>query len=519
MISMPTTTAARDHRAPVRRWRMIAGASGATAGAVIIAGAFLPWVETFAGLISISGVRGSYGRLLVSAGTVIVLAGLWQVLWGGRWARWLAAAGGFAALGFSGYLLIQLAATTRSLGASMVLARGGPGLWVVGGGSLLALATLFLPVPAEGVSPERHRARPSRAAGIWRHLLSRTADVQSAGLRRGLQVALALAWLLDAALQFQPYMFGRGFVTGVLIPAAAGNPAAVAGPALWADRLIGHDVPAWNAAFAIVQLGIALGLLWRPTVKAALAGSVAWALAVWWLGEGLGGVLTGTASPVTGAPGAVILYALIAVLVWPRRAAAGRDVAAAGLLGHRWSRAAWLVLWGSFAYLIVQPAVRAPGGLSSVIAGHAAGEPGWLAALDHHVAAVIGPHGLAVSIMLAVAFVLIGTGGLVRVTARSALVLAAVAGLAIWVIGENFGMILMGTATDPNTGPLLVLLAAACWPLRPVRAPQDTNPMPAPGSLPRCVQAEARCPSCARARRIARRTTSDRAGPLRRVRM
>jgi hypothetical protein len=479
MISMLTTTAAQDHRAPARRWRIIAGATGAAAGAVIVAGAFLPWVETFAGLISIPGVRGSYGRILAAVGAVIALAGLWQVMRGGRWARWLAAAGGFAAAGFAGYLLIQLAATTRALGGSMVLARGGPGLWVIAGGSMLALATLFLPIPADAASPARP-AWPSRAAGIWRQLLSRTADLQSGGLRRGLQIALGLAWLLDAALQFQPYMFGRGFVTGVLMPATAGNPAAVAAPALWADRLIGHDVPAWNVAFAIIQLGIALGLLWRPVVKAALAASVAWALGVWWLGEGLGGVLTGTASPVTGAPGAVILYALIAALAWPRRPAAGRDAAAAGLLGHRWSRAAWLVLWGSSAYLILQPAVRAPGALSGAIAGHAAGEPGWLAALDHHVAAAIGQHGLAVSIVLAVAFALIGTGVMFRATARPALALAAVAGLAIWVIGENVGMILMGTATDPNTGPLLVLLAAAYWPLRPARAPQDTDPVPAP---------------------------------------
>ncbi len=480
MISMPTTAAAPDQRAPLRRWRMIAGATGAAAGAVIVAGAFLPWVETFAGLISIPGVRGSYGRILAAAGAVIALAGLWQVIRGGRWARWLAAGGGFAALGFSGYLLIQLAATTKALGGSMVLARGGPGLWVVAGGSLLALATLFLPVPEDGTPRARQPSRPGRAAGIWRHLLSRTADLQSVGLRRGLQVALGLVWLLDAALQFQPYMFGRKFVTAVLMPAAAGSPGAVAAPALWADRLIGHDVPAANAAFAIIQLGIALGLLWRPTVKAALAGSVAWALAVWWLGEGLGGLLTGTASPVTGAPGAVILYALIAALVWPRGPAAGRDIAAAGLLGHRWSRAAWLVLWGSFAYLILQPAVRAPGGLSGAVTGNAAGEPGWLAAMDHHVAAAIGPHGLAVSIVLAVTFAVIGAGILFRVTARPTVLLAAVAGLVIWVIGENFGMILMGNATDPNTGPLLVLLAAAYWPLRPARVPQDTDPVPAP---------------------------------------
>jgi hypothetical protein len=38
---------------------------------------------------------------------------------------------------------------------------------------------------------------------------------------------------------------------------------------------------------------------------------------VWWLGEGLGGIFTGLASPLTGGPGAAVLYALLAVLIWP----------------------------------------------------------------------------------------------------------------------------------------------------------------------------------------------------------
>jgi hypothetical protein len=136
------------------------------------------------------------------------------------------------------------------------------------------------------------------------------------------------------------------------------------------------------------------------------------------------------------------------------------------LLGYRGARLAWLLLWGGLAYLMLQPAVRAGAGLRAAIAGNAAGEPGWLAALDRHVTAVIGPHGPAVAIGLAAVFVLAGVGLLIPATARPAVLLAAAAGLAIWVLGENFGMILMGNATDPNTGPLLVLLAAAYWPRR-----------------------------------------------------
>ena len=49
-----------------------------------------------------------------------------------------------------------------------------------------------------------------------------------------------------------------------------------------------------------------------------------------------------------------------------------------------------------------------------------------------------------------------------RVGLVTAVVLAAV----IWVVGENLGEIATGQATDPNTGPLLILLAAAYLPVR-----------------------------------------------------
>ncbi len=487
MTSMTTRAAARPRPAPQLNWRMIAGLTGAAAGATVVAGAFLPWVEIFAGLIAIPGVHGGNGRILAAAGILIAAAGLGHVIRGGSWSRWLTGIAGFAALGFSGYLLIQLAATTRALGGdSMVLARGGPGLWVTAAGALVAFGTLFLPAaPAAAPAanrPARLPALRARAESIRLSVLARTADLGSGGARRRLQIALGLVWLLDAALQFQPYMFGKPFVSGVLEPAAMGNPAVIASPAMWASRLISHDVAAWNTAFALVQLAIAAGLLWRPAVRAALVASVAWTLSLWWLGEGLGGVLTGMASPVTGAPGAVILYALIAVLVWPGRtgpAVPGHGcVAAAGLLGRRWSKAAWLLLWGSLAYLILQPAVRAPGSLHDALTAGAAGEPGWLAALDRGAAAAAGSHGLVISIALAVVFIVVAAGIFFPATTRPALILAGLAGLACWVVGQDFGGVLTGRATDPNSGLLLILLAAAYWPLRPQASPPGPQPAP-----------------------------------------
>ena len=266
-------------------------------------------------------------------------------------------------------------------------------------------------------------------------------------------------------------MFSRGFVTGVLAPARMGNPALLADPAQWAARIIGHDVMAWNAAFATIQLALAAGLLWRRTARAALAGTIGWALAVWLLAEGAGGVLSGMsgmANPITGAPGAAVLYALLALLIWPTRAAgnsvARGSVAAGGLLGLRGARACWIVLWGSFSYLVLQPGVRSAAAMRGTFTGLASGEPHWLATMNNATATALSAHAMLVSSALAVAFALTAAGILSPATLRPALALAVVLAVFIWVAGEDFGGILTGQATDPNSGLLLILLSAAFWP-------------------------------------------------------
>jgi hypothetical protein len=286
--------------------------------------------------------------------------------------------------------------------------------------------------------------------------------------RRMLQLALAAIWLLDAVLQYQSFMFTKAFGQ-MLGGTAAGNPGVIAGPISWDAHLVEqHDV-LLNSIFATVQLLIAIGIACRPTVKLALAASIAWSLAVWWLGEGLGEVLTGSASPVNGAPGAVILYALLAVLLWPhdRQNAPPARFIAARAVGLRTAKVLWLILWGSLAYFAVLPANRTPQGLHDMIAGMADGEPGWLMALENHAAALVAHHGLAVSVALAVLLAVIAIGVFLPApAARTAIVVAVVVSGAIWIIGQALGEIFTRGGTDPNSGPLLILLALAFWPLR-----------------------------------------------------
>jgi hypothetical protein len=274
-----------------------------------------------------------------------------------------------------------------------------------------------------------------------------------------LQVALGLIWLLDAALQYQPFMFGRGFATNVVLPSAQHNPTPVADSVTWAaHQILAHPVLA-NAGFATAQLAIATGILGRRTVRVALAASIAWSLAVWWFGEGLGGVLTGRASPLSGAPGAAVLYALAAILLWPARDAPRESSRDSRPHGHA-ARLLWVLLWGSLCYLALQPANRSSEDLRTMLSAEASGEPGFLRSLDHAAADLVAAGGNGTPIVLALLLVVSASAVLLpHPLGRIALALSIALALLIATVGENLGGILTGTATDPNTGPLLILLA------------------------------------------------------------
>ncbi len=284
--------------------------------------------------------------------------------------------------------------------------------------------------------------------------------------RRGLQICLGLVWLVDAALQFQPYMFGPFFVTQSIEPASAGNPAIVVSSTTWASDVMLRHIAVYNAVFASIQLLIAVGLLWRRTVKPALAASIVWALFVWWFGESLGGILIGS-SPLTGVPGAVILYALIAVLLWPAdrpRTSRTSSPATRGPLGATAANLLWLILWGSLGYYLLLPGNRSPDAISGIFSV-TDGQPGWITSLMNGLSGLAGQRGTEISVVLAVCCAVAAVGVFGIRVIRPALILAMALGLLFWA-AEGFGGILTGQGTDVNTGPLLVLLAACYWPAR-----------------------------------------------------
>ena len=278
--------------------------------------------------------------------------------------------------------------------------------------------------------------------------------------RRSVQVTLGLLWLLDAALQLQPFMFTADFARQVLAPAGQDQPAWVAAPVgFFVDLIAGHPAPL-NSLFVLVQLALGIGFLFPRLVRPAIVGSLAWSAALWWLSEGLGGLATGRASLVTGAPGAVLLYAVLALASWPatdRRNPShpvDRSVA-------RWFPAAWATLWLGGAVLQLLPDQRGTAALRDQI-GSTDGVPGWLMRLHHLAGTVLNHGGEAPFIALVAVMVLVGLAGLAGRPWRTAsAAVGAIMATVFWVLGQNIGELYSGQATDPNTGPLIVLMALA----------------------------------------------------------
>jgi hypothetical protein len=272
--------------------------------------------------------------------------------------------------------------------------------------------------------------------------------------RRHLQIALGLLWLLDGALQLQPFLLGTGFARQIIAPTAAGQPEFVSAAVRWGASVIAAHPVAWDVPFAAIQLLIGLGLLLPRTARLAIAASLPWSLGVWFFGEGLSGLAGGHASLLTGAPGSVSLYAVLALAAWPRRQPSDEAPA-------RWLPLAWAVVWVGGAIFQALPGQNTGTEVAGAITGGAGGAPGWLTRLDASIGGWTTSHGTATVVALVVAEALIGLGALSSRSRGPAVAAGLVLALAIWVVGQDLGQLYSGQATDPNTAPIIALLAIA----------------------------------------------------------
>ncbi len=290
-----------------------------------------------------------------------------------------------------------------------------------------------------------------------------------------LRVGFGVLWIFDGILQAQPKM-AAGLPSLVIEPTAASSPTWVQHLVNWGGTIWSYHPIQAGAASVWIQVGIGAWLIvsgrGRWSRLAGLA-SVAWGITVWAFGESFGGIFAPGLSWLTGAPGAVLLYAVAGALIalpestW-RSPRIGRLLLAG--LGIFFIGMAVLQAWPGRGFW--QGTVRGqPGSMTAMVQSMVStSQPHFLSALLSSFGSFVAGHGFAVN--LAVVIVLAALGA-IFLTARPRLVRYAVwfgvvFCLADWVLFQDLGF-LGGTGTDPNSMiPMVLLLSAGYLALTPV---------------------------------------------------
>ena len=193
--------------------------------------------------------------------------------------------------------------------------------------------------------------------------------------------------MLDAALQFQPFMFGQGFVEHLHPGQRPGQPFVIGDLITHVGHFLAPDIAVWNTLFALIQLAIGVGLLFRRTVRPALASPSSGSSA-----SGSSARAWACCSPVRpprspARPGSVLIYGLLGLMAWPRpRPAAAVERSdrprRRRLLGRRPGHrrivtplAVWAGYWSLAAVLFLLPDNRTSTSMQSAIAGMAEASP------------------------------------------------------------------------------------------------------------------------------------------------
>ena len=271
---------------------------------------------------------------------------------------------------------------------------------------------------------------------------------------------LAGLWILDGLLQLMPRMFTMFMIQSVLRPPLTGEPTWLAH--LTQTLLVtgSEHLLLFNGALAVIQVGLGLALLRAGHRTWPYWASLLWCAGVWVFGEGLGGILTGQSSMVTGTPGSVVLYALLTWAAWPRHRPDPADRRRHGIT------LSLAGIWALGAIFQAFPFFFTGAGLSELLTGNVNSyQPGWLNALMVWGAKPLAMHPVTVNVLLITTMAAIASGLAVGRGARHVALVASIPFAALlWVFGQAFGMLLMAMTTDPNAAPLLVILALYVWP-------------------------------------------------------
>ncbi len=309
------------------------------------------------------------------------------------------------------------------------------------------------------------------AGGLTRFNLSTAAESEPAA-RSVLRYVFGAIWLFDGLLQFQPAM-PLGLGSNVIAPTAAGNPG-------WLASLVNHAVNLWNlhpialaAAVAWWQVGLGVALIVSNGVLSRVVGGISalYALMIWVVGNGMGGILQSTSSILFGWPGATIWYTL----------AGGALVLTSERFSRLFSRVtlrAVSVILALGALQQLRPSVGFwRGGNANALTQMASSmtpvaQPHWLSWLVREGGVLSGSMGGGFNVLV-ILWLLVAAAGLWMSVERGWMwpVWTTVAfALVFWVLGQDLA-IFGGVATDLNSLPPMAALVLIASPRLRAAAP------------------------------------------------
>ena len=124
----------------------------------------------------------------------------------------------------------------------------------------------------------------------------------------------------------------------------------------------------------------------------------------------------------------------------------------------------WCGYWSLAAVLFLLPDNRTATSVSSAIAGMSSGEPSGYSHFLNSFGNQFGHGGIGTTWLLAIASLIVGFGPLLVRRPSPYLFFGGLLAGFFWVSGQGLGGIFTGSGTDPNTGPLIILLAFAMVP-------------------------------------------------------
>ncbi len=299
--------------------------------------------------------------------------------------------------------------------------------------------------------------------------------------RTVLRVGFGVLWLVDGLLQFQPGM-PLGLANDVVRPAIAGTPP-------FFRPVLRHAITLWNlhpialaTGVAWLQVGIALALVSSNGRLGRVAGAVSagWALAVFSVGNGLGGVFAPGASILFGWPSAAFFYLVAGVWLalspeyFARRfsTVTTRLVAAVLFVGALLQALPSAGFWrGGNANALTQMSRS----MTSMAQPHA------LAWVVREVGVLAGTMGGGFNVVVLL-WLLGSATGLWWATRRPATwpyLVLGVGAIVVWVVGEDLA-VFGGVGTDLNS---MVPMAFLAWCARPALAAREPYPRRWPREL------------------------------------